>query len=417
MTDDRVDDLLQEFPEESRQVLRAAWEVLPLHRREELLALVPLLPGQPGKIHKLFELAGRQLAMSFGNKHQVAIVGPANVGKSTLYNQLIESRKDAAVVSPVPGTTRDNQAASAGPFTVIDTPGADAVGEVGERERRLALAAAAGADFLVILFDAVQGIKRTEQELFKELVALKKPYIVVLNKIDLVRRHVDQAVVQAAANLGLPPDDVIPIVATSGKNVEQVLLAIVKAEPALVAALGQGLPAYRWQLAWRVITGAASTSALIALTPLPFLDFVPLVAVQSSLILGIARIYNYKITPGRARELIGVFGGGFLGRTLFYELTKLGGPPAWVVAAAVAAGTTVAMGYGAILWFERGERLTRESAGRISRAVAATVAESLKNLGRRKPSRKKLSEQIRETLEQSPLAEDRLGLDEVAQTE
>jgi GTP-binding protein Era len=400
----QLDELLQDFPEESRQVLRAVWDAMPVQQRQDLLGLLPVLPGQPGKVQKLFELSRDQLAMSFGTKHDVVIVGPANVGKSTLYNQLIRSKEDEAAVSPVQGTTRENQSASAGPFIIVDTPGADAVGEVGQTERETALAAAAGADFLVIMFDAVQGIKLTEQELFDELTALGKPYIVVLNKIDLVGKEADKVIAQAANNLKLSEAVIIPLVATKAKNVERVVLAIVKAEPSLVAALGQGLPAYRWQLAWRLITGAASTAGLIALTPLPFLDFIPLTGVQISLILGIARIYNYDMNLRRWREVIRALGMGFLGRTLFYEVIKLGGPPAWVISASVAAGTTVALGYAAILWFERGERLSKEAAKRVSKIVSDYLVESLKGLGRKKPGRKTLSERIREALEKSPLA-------------
>lgn len=394
----KSDELFQEFPAGSRQLIQGVWDTLSPQRQEDLLTLLPLLPGQPGKIQKIFELGHQQIQMNFGNKHKVAIVGPANVGKSTLYNQFIQSKKDVALVSPVPGTTKLNQEAPAGPFTIVDTPGADAVGEVGDKERQLALQAAAQADFLIIIFDAIQGIKRTEQELFQELKSLYKPYLVVLNKIDLVRQEAQTVVNQAAQNLGLPPDQVIPIAAKDNTNLERVLRAIIKAEPSLLVALGQGLPGYRWQLAWQAISGAASTSALIALTPLPFMDFIPLIAVQTSLILGVARIYNYKITPGRWREVASVFGLGYLGKTLFYELAKLGGPPGWLVAAAVAAGTTVGMGYAAILWFERGERLTGEAARQISKTVTAYLIESLKNLGKQKPSRQKLSERIQEAL-------------------
>lgn len=411
----QIDELLQDFPEESRQVLRAVWESLPVQQRQDLVGLLPLIPSTPGKIQKLFELSKEQLAMSFGSKHDVVIVGPANVGKSTLYNQLIRSKDDEAEVSSVPGTTRENKSASAGPFVIIDTPGADAVGEVGQTEREKALAAAAGADFLVIMFDAVQGIKLSEQELFNELLALGKPFIVVLNKVDLVGKEVDKVISQVATNLKLSEDVIIPLVATRAKNVERVVLAIVKAEPSLVAALGQGLPAYRWQLAWRLITGSASTAGLIALTPLPFLDFIPLTAVQISLILGIARIYNYDMNLRRWREVISALGMGFLGRTVFYEIIKLGGPPAWVISASVAAGTTVALGYAAILWFERGEKLSKEGAKKVSKIVAGYVMESLKGLGKKKPGRKALSERIREALEKSPLAKSRESLEEAGE--
>ena len=104
----------------------------------------------------------------------------------------------------MPGTTTVNQQADAALFTVVDTPGADAVGSVGEKEKQLALSAAEEADFLVLVFDAVQGIKKTEQELFTELSALKKPFVVVLNKVDLVpRKDLPAVISSAAANLDL----------------------------------------------------------------------------------------------------------------------------------------------------------------------------------------------------------------------
>ena len=107
-------------------------------------------------------------------KNRVAIVGPANVGKSTLFNQFTQNKVDLAEVGPLPGTTRANHLADAGLFSIIDTPGADAVGEVGENERREALYAAGEADFLIIMFDAIQGIKQTELELYRHLLIIKK---------------------------------------------------------------------------------------------------------------------------------------------------------------------------------------------------------------------------------------------------
>jgi len=354
----KADELLDEFPEKSRKQLEAMWQGLPGPLQTELESWVPLLPGDVKLWRMLVGMALTQFKIVAGEKHTIAIVGPANAGKSTLYNQLVRAPADRALVSPVPGTTRQNHAADAGLFSVVDTPGADAVGQVGEEEKARALNAAAGADFLVLLFDAGPGIRRGEQELYHEFAALEKPMLVVLNKIDLVRRDQKKVVERAALNLGLEPGQVVPISARDGTNVERVLLAIAKTEPEIVAALARALPEYRWKLAWSAITGAASTAAVIALAPLPILDVIPLLAIQSALVLSIARIYQYQMTVKRARELVVTFGLGFLGRTLFQELSKLGGPPGWALAAAIASSTTVVMGYAAILWFERGERLT-----------------------------------------------------------
>jgi GTP-binding protein Era len=365
------------------------------------------MPKELRQWRGLIDRAMEHLRQAAGAKHQVAIVGPANVGKSTLYNQLIRSRADRAAVSAVPGTTRAAQQADAGIFAVIDTPGADAVGGVGEDEKARALAAARGADVLVMMFDAAHGIRSSEQGLFRELMALDKPSVVALNKIDLVRGERATVLARAASTLGIAADQMIPLSAKEGSGIERVILAVAKSEPEIVAALGAALPEYRGQLAREAVIRAASTAAVIAVTPLPIIDFIPLVAVQSAMVISLSRIYAYRMTLARARELIATFGLGYLGRTLFYELSKFGGPPGWLVAAAVASGTTVAIGYGAAAWFERRQRLSPTALGEVSRAVGKAVVERLRSLGRRRPERIALQERVSQALEEMPPEEGR----------
>ncbi len=241
------------------------------------------------------------------------------------------------------------------------------------------------------MFDAIQGVKRTELELFDKLLDLGKPYLVVLNKVDLVRREEKKVLEGVASALRIEPDQIIPIVARTGENLDDVLTTIAATEPEIVAALGQALPHYRWQLSWRTIVSAASASAVIALTPLPVIDFVPLTIAQSMMVLSIARIYNYKITLQRARELMITFGLGFLGRTLFQELSKLGGVPGWILSAAIAASTTVVMGYAASVWFETGEKLSRDALQRLTREITSYllgVLKGLVNASQKKPPSK-----------------------------
>ena len=380
--------------------MRAIWDALTPEEQASLTSLLKGMPGQPKISRSLLEMAENQLKLAFGRKHCVAIIGPANVGKSTLYNQFVRVPAERAAVSPLPGTTRETQETDAGLFALVDTPGADAVGEVGERERKLALDSAARADILIVVFDAIQGVKQTELELYQHIRSLKKPHVVVLNKIDLVRKEKRTVVEQAAANLHLEPAQVIPVAAKSGENINQLLAAVAMAEPSIVAALGAALPQYRWQLAWRSIISAATLSAGIALTPLPVIDFIPLAATQSMMVLSIARIYNYQITLERARELVATFGVAYLGRTIFYQLSKLGGIPGWVLGAAVASSTTVAMGYAAVRWFDRGERMSAESLKKLTGQVTQSLLQGLKSLGSRKPGRKTLQAHIEKSLEE-----------------
>jgi len=394
--------LFKEFVGRLGDDISRAWDELPKGTRRDLAHALGLMPRDIKGWRGLIDQAVEQVRLAAGDKQQVAIVGPTNVGKSTLYNMLIRSSGDRVRVSAVPGTTRIPQQADAGLFVIIDTPGADAVGAVGGEEKERALAAAGRVDLLMVIFDATHGIRAPEKALFDELMALGKPTVVALNKVDLVTREKEKVLGTTAAALGLDSEQLIPLSAKKGQGVDRLLLAVAKSEPGIVAALGAALPEYRWKLAQTVIGRAASTAAAIAVTPLPFLDFFPLVGIQTAMVLGVARIYAYKITLARVRELISTFGIGLLGRTLFYELSKFGGPPGWLVASGVAAGTTFALGYASIAWFDRGERLSRQAVRRISRVVSQAVTEQLKNLGRRKPQRITLRQRVKETLDDLP---------------
>jgi tRNA modification GTPase len=108
-----------------------------------------------------------------------AITGPPNVGKSTLINALAE--RDVAIVSPVPGTTRDVLEArvvlGGVPVTLLDTAGLRETAEPIEMEGvRRARARAAAADLVIVLSDATRGSGETADD---------PDVLVVVNKIDL----------------------------------------------------------------------------------------------------------------------------------------------------------------------------------------------------------------------------------------
>lgn len=396
-----IDDFLNKLPPDTRKNLEIVWNSLPVSDKQSIIKIISAFPKNSSQINMLVDLATRQYRVISGDKHAVAIVGPANVGKSTLYNQLIHEKEDKAQVSPVPGTTRVNQQADSGLFSIIDTPGADAIGYVGEEEKKLAMEAARSADFLVIMFDAIQGIKQSEFQLFTDLLALSKPYIVVLNKMDLIKKEAQLVITKAAANLRLEQSHVIPIAAKDGKAVSDVVMAIAIAEPSLITALGKALPEFRWKLAWRTIASAASLSAAIALTPLPVLDFGPLIVTQSVMVISLAKIYDYKINLARARELILTFGLGLIGRTLFAQLSKLGGVPGWLLSSAIASSVTVVLGYAVVVMFDRNRKLTKEELNRLTKTLTSFLLDKLKNLGKKRPDQKTLQETILQSLDES----------------
>jgi len=396
--------LVESLPLPARSAVKGAWNLLSADQQRDLERWLPGVGGNITGIKDVMRYVTDNYRAALDHAAAtIAIVGPANVGKSTLYNQLITPSEHKAAVSPVPGTTRVNQSGSAGVFTIVDTPGADAVGPVGEHEREIALSAARLADFLVIMFDASSGVSRSDRELFDALQALSKPHLVVLNKMDLVsKRDRDAVMNSAAANLGIERAQIMDISASKGDHVGHVVLSIAQAEPRLLISLADALPGYRSKLAWQRTIAAATASASIAFIPLPVADVVPLVGVQTGLVLTIARIYGYDITPARAKELIAAFGVGFAARTLQRELAKLLGAPGWVLSAAVAASATVAMGYGAMLWFERGEKPSQELLQGTMREVGAYLREQLTRGGKDRPDQKGLRQRVQAALEGLP---------------
>jgi len=398
-----IDEILDEFPGSVREKLERMWAALPDDLRKQLADVMEGLSPSLKVLKGLLPFVLEHYKAALGEKNSIAIVGPANVGKSTLYNQLIDRDQDRAEVSSIPGTTRQNQESDIGLFVIVDTPGADAVGAVGERERQIAFEAAGGADFLVIMFEATRGIKQSERILFDDLLEIDKPFIVVLNKMDLIpKAERDQVLVVAARNLGLEPSEVIGMVATEGDNVGRVILAVAKSDPELVKAIAEALPEYRARLAWQRIGAAAGSAGAVGWIPLPVADLVPLLFIQSGLVLSIARIYGYEITLGRARELITTFGIGFIARMVYQQLSKLLGVPGWVLSAAIAAATTVAIGYGSMMWFAYGEKPTREGLQRLTADIAIHLRDQLLGLGEKRPDRGTLRQRITQALKDLP---------------
>lgn len=116
----------------------------------------------------------------------IAIVGRANVGKSTLFNRLLERPK--AIVSPVAGTTRDRNYGQARwrgcDFEIIDTGGLeDAKTSAFDIKKQVDIAIKK-ADLVLFLVDLKDGLMPQDRAIAKFLKKLKKPVILVGNKAD-----------------------------------------------------------------------------------------------------------------------------------------------------------------------------------------------------------------------------------------
>ncbi|MGC1419895.1 MAG: ribosome biogenesis GTPase Der [Acidimicrobiales bacterium] len=165
---------------------------------------------------------------------RVAIVGRPNVGKSTLFNQLIGEER--SVVHDLPGTTRDAidtvVQTEVGLIRFIDTAGMRrrAKTEAGLETYAVlrSLDALDRADIAILVIDATLGATGQDQRLAERISAAGCPSLVVLNKWELVAVEERDAVLatvgEKLAFLGDAP--VMKTTATSGKGVHRILPAL-----------------------------------------------------------------------------------------------------------------------------------------------------------------------------------------------
>ena len=169
--------------------------------------------------------------MSLNASPAVVLVGRPNVGKSTLFNRITGSR--GAIVSPVPGTTRDTKSLPAEwlgtPFTLVDTGGlfgasADPLHALVVQQGQKALAT---ADLIVFVVDGREGLVSADEEIANSLRAANVPVLVAVNKTD-DRRSKDAAA--EFYRLGFEP--IIEIAAEHGLGTGDLLDEVIKRLPA-----------------------------------------------------------------------------------------------------------------------------------------------------------------------------------------
>lgn len=277
---------------------------------------------------------------------KIAIVGLANSGKSTLFNTL--KGKYVSPVSEQAGTTTEFVRGSFGPFSLIDTPGhlPDMQDEAIQE-----------SSVVLYLLDAEQGVRPRDLEVVQRLRDSSKPFVISLNKTDLLVESVDDASARAAARLHV--NDVIPISARTGENIaEELIPAIIEASPEAALVIGRQLPQYRRSAANKIVRTATLVSLVAGMEPIPLIDIPILLSNQAQLLLRIAAVYGEPMSMRHVRELMVTMAGGLALRYLAEEVAKavpIGGD---FVSGAIAAAGTWAIGQVAIEYFENNKKLS-----------------------------------------------------------
>lgn len=125
----------------------------------------------------------------------IGFFGQRNAGKSSVVNAL--TGQQLSVVSDIKGTTTDPVKKSMeilpiGPVVIIDTPGIDDEGKLGELRVKKAKQVLSQTDIAVLILDGTKGIETADRELISMFEEKKLAYIIVYNKSDLLQSHPKQ---------------------------------------------------------------------------------------------------------------------------------------------------------------------------------------------------------------------------------
>ena len=137
------------------------------------------------------KIAGGMNRTPSGERVHIAFFGRRNVGKSSLMNAF--TGQELSVVSQTPGTTTDAvykamELLPLGPVVLIDTPGLDDTGELGEKRVQKAEQAMRKTDIAIVVADGTVPLCKAERELISEFEKREIPWLLVFNKEDLTEK-------------------------------------------------------------------------------------------------------------------------------------------------------------------------------------------------------------------------------------
>ena len=219
-----------------------------------LVEMIDRALTQPSLVPKASQSGARKSPLLEEGPTAIAIVGRPNVGKSSLINAIVRSER--AIVSQLPGTTRDAidivYERDDVRFVFIDTAGIRRRGKVSSSAEVFSVMRAERsirrADLCVLIIDLIMGVTAQDKRIAGLIQEARKPAIAVLNKWDLVkpRRSEKQRgrelIEEARSRLFFL--DYVPVLITSastGENVDRLFALIQKVQRAARKHIGTGV--------------------------------------------------------------------------------------------------------------------------------------------------------------------------------
>lgn len=333
-----------ELPTNYKDIFNEILEKLPDDKKEILNNLIEQFKNK----RSILNILKKEYAFLLTeNIPHILILGPPNVGKTTLLKALIGETKNVLRKLIDDENYIDNV------FKVTDTPGfkdffdlssCDYIEEYTKN-----------ASLIILVFNVMYNITEESKKFYKFLKEKNENVIVVLNNMDkLPKDELYFKIIEAEKVLNT---EVIPISARYGKNIKKIFSIIINSNLPLIFSLGEKIPELREELSNRRIRKGVLKSVLVTSNPLPIADVFPLLAIQIALVLEISKIYGKEITAKRAKEIISTITGGIFFRTLFRQFSKLIPGAGICLNIGIGASGTYAIGKAAQYYFSQKENV------------------------------------------------------------
>ncbi|MDO8886143.1 hypothetical protein [Candidatus Oleimmundimicrobium sp.] len=211
------------------------------------------------------------------------------------------------------------------------------------------------ADLVLVAVDATKKISNKIMNLLEHLESIEKPFLLVVNKIDIPKDLGAQLeTVSDYLERFLP--NIVLVSALKDVNISDELIpAIIRRCSKKMLSLAIKISEFKLPVIKHIIKSTALQNAVIAGIPLyPGADMPLLTTNQIRMILKIAAVYEKEIGLSRAKEIIMAISGGFIFRAIARELLSFLPLIGFATKAAVAYGGTIAIGEAANKYFEKG---------------------------------------------------------------
>lgn len=169
-----------------------------------------------------------------GERIKIGFFGRRNAGKSSLVNAV--TSQPLSVVSDIAGTTTDivkkaMEILPLGPVVIIDTPGIDDEGALGSLRVKRASEMMDLCDMAVIVIDASRGISDYENQLAKKFTDSKTPFIVCINKCDLMSEEDKESLDLGSSNVLEQAKQIVYVSSFRQDDIEKLKNAIIGMVP------------------------------------------------------------------------------------------------------------------------------------------------------------------------------------------